>query len=118
MRTLQHLLTQRGHKLAADGAYGSVSVRAVKKFQSARKLVADGQVGPKTWPHLVYTLRQGHSGSHVRALQTALNKHSAGLAADGGFGSVTRSAVRAFQGANRLVVDSEAGPKTWTGLVG
>ncbi|QKW50569.1 peptidoglycan-binding protein [Streptomyces buecherae] len=118
VKALQYVLTRRGHELVADGDYGAVSVRAVRTFQSARELVADGQVGPKTWPHLVYTLRQGHSGSHVRGLRTVLNKHSAGLAVDGGFGSVTRTAVRAFQGANRLVVDGEAGPKTWTDLVG
>ncbi|MFE6776599.1 peptidoglycan-binding protein [Streptomyces sp. NPDC057702] len=118
VRAVQHLMTQRGHQLNADGRYGSVSAAAVKKLQKARKLVADGQVGPKTWPHLVYTLRQGASGAHVRGLQTLLNKHGAGLAVDAGFGKVTRDAVRAYQSANRLVVDGEAGPKTWTALAG
>ncbi|CAM5438538.1 peptidoglycan-binding protein [Streptomyces griseus] len=115
---IQRLMTRRGHTLVADGQYGSVSVAAVKRFQSSKGLVADGQVGPATWPVLVYTLRQGSSGDHVRALQTALNKRSAGLAADGGFGSVTTSAVRAYQSANRLVADGEAGPVTWRALTG
>ncbi|MFD5000950.1 peptidoglycan-binding protein [Streptomyces buecherae] len=97
VKALPYVLTRRGHELVADGDYGAVSVRAVRTFQSARKLVADGQVGPKTWPHLVDTLRQGHSGSRVRGLRTVPNKHSAGLAVDGGFGAVTRTAVRAFQ---------------------
>ncbi|MCT2588869.1 peptidoglycan-binding protein [Streptomyces sp. N2-109] len=118
VRAIQYLITQRGTKLVADGVYGSVSVSAVKKFQTSRGLVADGQVGPKTWPKLVYSLRQGNSGSHVRALQVMLNKHSAGLAVDGGFGSVTTSAVRAYQSANRLYVDGLAGAKTWEALVG
>ncbi|MEU4181180.1 peptidoglycan-binding protein [Streptomyces sp. NPDC026589] len=115
---IQHLMNQRGHKLAADGQYGSVSVEAVKRFQRSRGLAADGQVGPATWPELVYTLRQGASGSHVRALQTALNRRGARLAVDGGFGSVTTSAVRAYQSGNRLVVDGEAGPVTWRALTG
>ncbi|MDX2674066.1 peptidoglycan-binding protein [Streptomyces fimicarius] len=115
---IQRLMTRRGHTLVADGQYGSVSVAAVKRFQSSKGLVADGQVGPATWPVLVYTLRQGSSGDHVRALQTALNKRSAGLAVDGGFGSVTTSAVRAYQSANRLVADGEAGPVTWRALTG
>ncbi|WP_406726761.1 peptidoglycan-binding protein [Streptomyces sp. GD-15H] len=115
---IQYLMTQRGYSLAADGYYGSVSVDAVKRFQAARGLVADGQVGPATWPHLVYTLQQGHSGNHVRALQTVLNKHSAGLVVDGGFGSVTTSAVRTYQSVNRLVVDGVAGAVTWRALVG
>ncbi|MBA0052664.1 metalloendopeptidase [Streptomyces sp. AJS327] len=118
VKSIQYLMTQRGTKLEPDGDYGSVSVNAVKKFQSSKGLVADGQVGPKTWAVLVYTLKKGGSGSHVRALQTVLNKHSAGLALDGDFGSVTDDAVRAYQGANRLVVDGEAGPKTWQALVG
>lgn len=115
---IQYLMTQRGYGLVADGQYGAVSSDAVKRFQKAKGLVADGQVGPATWPHLVYTLRQGSSGSHVRALQNALNKRSAGLAVDGTFGTVTTSAVRTYQGVNRLVADGEAGPVTWQALVG
>jgi len=118
VRAIQHLMTQRGYGLVADGQYGPVSVDAVRRFQSSRGLVADGQVGPVTWPHLVYSLRQGHAGSHVRGLQVALNKHSAGLVVDGDFGSVTTSAVRAYQSANRLTVDGVAGPLTWEALVG
>lgn len=115
---IQHLMNQRGYGLAVDGAYGSVSVDAVKRFQRSKGLAADGQVGPATWPKLVYTLRQGGNGSHVRALQAALNKRGAGPAVDGGFGSVTTSAVRAYQSVNRLVVDGEAGPVTWRALTG
>ncbi|MFD4012900.1 peptidoglycan-binding protein [Streptomyces albidoflavus] len=115
---VQRLMTQRGHQLVADGQYGSVSVAAVKKFQAAQGLVADGQVGPATWPKLVLTLRQGSSGQQVSALQTALNRRSAGLVVDGSFGSVTTTAVRAYQSLNRLVVDGEAGPVTWRALVG
>ncbi|MGW4309157.1 peptidoglycan-binding protein [Streptomyces californicus] len=115
---IQHLMNRRGYGLVVDGAYGSVSADAVERFQRSQGLTADGQVGPATWPELVYTLRQGADGSHVRALQTALNKRSAGLAVDGGFGSVTRSAVRAYQSVNRLVVDGEAGPVTWRALTG
>jgi hypothetical protein len=115
---IQHLMNQRGAGLLVDGHYGGVSVAAVKRFQSGRGLVADGQVGPKTWPALVYSLSQGVSGHHVRGLQTALNKRSAGLAVDGTFGAVTTSAVRSFQSANRLAVDGNAGPVTWRALVG
>ncbi|MFJ2025891.1 peptidoglycan-binding protein [Streptomyces sp. NPDC087897] len=115
---IQHLMNRRGYGLAVDGAYGSVSVDAVKRFQRSEGLTADGQVGPATWPKLVYTLRQGGSGSHVRALQAALNKRGAALAVDGGFGSVTTTAVRAYQSVNRLAVDGEAGPVTWRALTG
>ncbi|GAB3452997.1 peptidoglycan-binding protein [Actinophytocola sediminis] len=114
----QHLLNQRGSGLVVDGAYGALSVAAVKRVQTANGLVADGQIGPLTWPHLVYSLRQGHNGHHVRGLQVALNKRSAGLVVDGDFGSVTTTAVRAYQTVNRLAVDGNAGPVTWRALVG
>jgi peptidoglycan hydrolase-like protein with peptidoglycan-binding domain len=115
---IQHLMNQRGAGLVVDGHYGSISVTAIKRFQSANGLVADGQVGPATWPKLVYSLRQNASGHHVRGLQVALNKRSAGLLVDGAFGAVTTTAVRNFQSANRLVVDGNAGPITWQALVG
>ncbi|MFF8413752.1 MULTISPECIES: peptidoglycan-binding protein [Streptomyces] len=118
VKAVQHLMTQRGTALVADGDYGAVSVDAVKQFQSARGLVADGVVGPETWPRLVYALQQGNSGSHVRGLQELLNKHSAGLAIDGSFGAVTVNAVRAYQSVNRLTVDGLAGSVTWAALAG
>ncbi|EHR61196.1 peptidoglycan DD-metalloendopeptidase family protein [Saccharomonospora cyanea] len=118
VRAIQYLLNQRGYGLQIDGWLGPTSTGAVKNFQSGNGLVADGQVGPKTWPKIIYSLRQGANGNHVRALQTALNKRSAGLVVDGDFGSVTNTAVRNFQSVNRLVVDGLAGAVTWRALVG
>ncbi|WP_335645139.1 peptidoglycan-binding protein [Amycolatopsis albispora] len=115
---IQHLLNQRGSELVADGNYGSVSVTAVKRFQQTNGLADDGQVGPATWPKLVPSLNQGARGHHVRGLQVALNKRSAGLLVDGEFAGVTATAVRDFQRANRLVADGNAGPITWRALVG
>ena len=57
-------------------------------------------------------------GSHVRALQTVMNKRSAGVEVDGNFGPVMHTAVSNFQSANRLVSDGQAGPITWQALVG
>lgn len=118
VKAIQSLITQRGTKLVVDGDYGATSVAAVKKFQTSKKLVADGQVGPKTWAPLVYALKSGDNGTHVKAAQIVLNKHSAGLAVDGDYGSVTKAGVVAFQKLNRLVADGECGPKTWAVLVG
>lgn len=119
VRAIQYLMNQRGSSLEIDGYFGSVSVAEVKAFQRDQGLTDDGQVGPETWPHLVYELEQGVSdGSHVRALQTVMNKRSAGVVVDGNFGPVMDSAVRAYQSSNGLVVDGSAGPVTWQALVG
>ncbi|USQ80261.1 peptidoglycan DD-metalloendopeptidase family protein [Ornithinimicrobium faecis] len=113
VKAMQFLLRQRGRSITVDGYHGSQSTATLKAWQRAVKLVGDGQAGPKTWPVLDYVLRQGHGGDHVRALQTLLNKHSAGLLVDGDFGGVTNTAVKSFQGLNNLVKDGEAGPITW-----
>jgi murein DD-endopeptidase MepM/ murein hydrolase activator NlpD len=116
--TVQYLLRQHGHNVAADGQFGSATKAAVVAFQSARGLTADGAVGSQTWPQLVVAVRQGSAGEAVRAAQTQLNRYGAGLAVDGQFGSATDRAVRNFQGAHGLAVDGQVGPQTWQTLVG
>lgn len=50
---LQTLLAQRGFLTgAADGAFGSGTLDAVKRFQQAAGLTVDGVVGPRTWEAL------------------------------------------------------------------
>lgn len=49
---LQKILIARGVKLAADSDFGPKTEGAVKAFQRANGLVADGRVGPYTWAAL------------------------------------------------------------------
>ncbi|MFE7898938.1 protein kinase [Streptomyces sp. NPDC057424] len=52
---VQCMLTQRGFKVGdggVDGQFGGATQAAVKKFQRAKGLSADGEVGPGTWAAL------------------------------------------------------------------
>lgn len=61
-------------------------------------------------------LRYGSTGSEVRKLQEALNRHGYKLNVDGVFGSATASAVKDFQKKRGLAVDGVVGSKTWSAL--
>ena len=49
---LQHLLNVEGVKVTIDGEFGPKTETAVKVFQMAKDLEADGIVGPATWAEL------------------------------------------------------------------
>jgi peptidoglycan hydrolase-like protein with peptidoglycan-binding domain len=54
--TLQRVLLMKGYRLGrADGVFGRVTKRTVKRFQRRRRLTADGVVGPLTVHALAYT---------------------------------------------------------------
>ncbi|PTL79674.1 peptidoglycan-binding protein [Vitiosangium sp. GDMCC 1.1324] len=53
VKALQNRLNALGFNVgAADGDFGQKTLAAVKAFQKARGLTADGVVGPKTWDKL------------------------------------------------------------------
>lgn len=115
---LQHLLTYRGHAVAADGVFGPATTTAVRAFQSARGLTVDGIVGPATWAALVPQISQGATGPAVRALQVQLNeKRRLSLAVNGVFDAAVTTAVRNFQTHAAIGVDGVVGPTTWRNLV-
>lgn len=117
VRTVQYLLRANGHSITVDGAFGPATDTAVRGFQSAHGLTADGMVGSQTWPELVITVRNGDTGDAVRAAQSQLASKGHTVSVDGIFGSQTTSAVQAFQRARGLSVDGVVGPITWQHLV-
>ncbi|MGW4160569.1 peptidoglycan-binding protein [Streptomyces sp. NPDC004788] len=117
VRSAQLLLGADGHRVTADGRFGADTARAVRDFQRAHRLPADGVVGARTWTALVRTVRGGDSGPAVRAVQHQLAACGRQVTADGRFGPATARAVRDFQRAHRLSPDGVAGPTTWRALL-
>lgn len=115
-----------------DGVYGSGSIAAVKAFQKANGLTADGLAGTKTFKILfsssaiasgsssssssgvqnISKLQSGDKGDAVKTLQKALAKLNYSVSADGVYGPQTMRAVKAFQEINGLTVDGIAGKAT------
>ncbi|MFH8462538.1 peptidoglycan-binding protein [Streptomyces sp. NPDC017991] len=139
--TLQSLLNGKGQSLDVDGGFGPQTLAAVKAFQSASGLTADGAVGANTKAALYANIGggggngapapinlnsascpneivQGQRSGCVTELQSLLNHHGADLAVDGDFGALTDSAVRDFQAEKGLSVDGHAGPNTKAALYG
>lgn len=118
VRTVQYLLSHRGHNLGVDGEFGPMTENEVRAFQNANRLGADGIVGPQTWPVLIVQVSQGSTGQAVRAVQSQLDHLRPGHAVvDGIFGPDTADGVRRFQERSGLVADAIVGPRTWEALV-
>ena len=130
VRVLQERLRVAGYyKGNSSGVFGSITEEAVKRFQQAYKLDADGVVGPETERKLPTSgigygedtpkrsndgqLQIGDRGEAVRVVQEQLIK--AGYLEgepNGNYGPNTADAVRKFQTANYLASSGVAGPTT------
>lgn len=128
---LQKALLELGfNPNGTDGKFGRGTETAVKAYQAARGLEADGKAGTLTLTKLYAetdgqsatvttpvttnpnTLKYGDSGSRVTEMQTALVKlgyNTNGV--DGRFGAGTQRAVISFQKDNGLEADGLAGTK-------
>lgn len=115
VRGVQAFLTERGYPVAISGYFGWRTEAALQRFQRAAGLAADGIAGPRTWPKLVITLRQGSRGESVKVLQGKLAIPYR-VAIDGTFGARTVWAVKQFQRAHGIAPDGVVGPLTWLHL--
>ena len=116
--TIQLLLRHHGVAAPATGVFDAATVDAVKRFEAASGLTADGVVDGALWTRLVPRLEPGAAGYAVVALQRQLNeKRAAGLTVDGVFGERTRLALVTFQRHASVSATGVAGPVTWGALV-
>ncbi len=120
---LQHLLTGNGHDAgASDGQFGPQTEAAVRSFQTALGLTADGVANAQTWTALLAAggadaLSEGSTGESVSRLQRALTAAlGRTVDIDGVFGPLTAEAVREYQESRGLGVDGLVGPETWGAL--
>ncbi|HJU57727.1 MAG TPA: peptidoglycan-binding protein [Actinomycetota bacterium] len=127
VRDVQHRLLGAGMRIDAmelDGTFGRSTEAAVREFQRARGLPADGIVGSDTWEQLVeagyrlgdrtlYLRSPAFRGDDVRELQRMLNAlgFDAGKQ-DGIFGPRTTGGVREFQRNVATKVDGIVGLDT------
>ena len=95
---------------SADGKYGSITTEAVREYQSAYGLSADGSAGPKTMTSLRNTVSTLQSDLARRGWYTS--------SIDGVYGNGTRSAVKAYQQYVGVSATGVAGPGTMTKLYG
>ncbi len=112
----------------ATGRFDDATEAGVIAFQKRHTSYADGVAGPDTLKALYSssaratstaaaiigtTLQMGSEGSAVRSLQTKLKSlgYYTGTV-DGSYGEGTRTAVIAFQKANKISADGKAGPST------
>jgi peptidoglycan hydrolase-like protein with peptidoglycan-binding domain len=121
VRELQQALKGLGYDVGSiDGQFGARTEAAVKAFQKAKAITADGIVGDVTWVNIDEadmsdpTIRPGSTGNPVRRAQkrlTLAGYDTGGV--DGVFGAGTEAAVRRLQRDRGLAVDGVVGPRTW-----
>lgn len=61
VKYIQTCLKTAGYTVTVNGKYDTVTLAAVKKFQSDNGLTADGKIGSKTWPKIVAAAKAAES---------------------------------------------------------
>lgn len=111
VKYLQQALIGMGYLTgSADSKYGPNTAEAVRKYQSAYGLRADGSAGPNTMTSLRNTISTLQSDLSRKGLYSST--------IDGVYGNGTKSAVKAYQQNVRVSATGVAGPKTMEKLYG
>jgi len=122
VRDLQEALKALNHDPGPiDGVFGTTTETAVKAFQQARGITADGIVGKVTWINIDEAdqsepvLKIGSTGLPVRRAQKRMSLVGYDVGGvDGRYGTRTEVAVKNLQQQRGLAVDGVVGPETWS----
>ncbi len=131
--TIQQALANYGYDISVDGDYGASTQAAVRQFQEAQGLEADGIVGAATYEALMgeampenHTVQAGASAAmpaatsqnEITLVQQALANNGYDVAVDGAFGPGTERAIRSYQVDHGLEPDGIVGQETFYSLTG
>ena len=116
---LQRRLVELGYLQDVTGEFGIYTQKAVKAFQKANNLSADGAIGQET-REMLYSdeakakaLSYGDTAEILKTYQERLKKlNYYNGAINGIFNSELRDAVKAFQNKNGLIADGAIGATT------
>jgi peptidoglycan hydrolase-like protein with peptidoglycan-binding domain len=122
VRDLQEALKALGYNPGSiDGVFGATTEAAVKAFQQAKGISADGVVGKVTWINIDEAdqsepvLKMGSTGLPVRRAQKRMSLVGYDVGGvDGRYGAFTKGAVKKLQQQRGLAVDGIVGPQTWS----
>lgn len=135
VKWVQQQLKRHGYNVGTtgvDGKCGNATVTAIKAFQRAHGLAADGIVGTKTkaalkgqttnaCPYAAPSglIQSGSTGDGAKWVQWQLKRHGYNIGTtgiDGKCGNATVAAIKAFQRAHGLAADGIVGANTKAAL--
>jgi len=132
VKQMQSLLNVLGERLIVDGDFGAKSTQAIKKFQQAEGLIADGLVGEQTW-YKLYAVAHAQTvveeGNSYGLLTPDSNNKSLTILAQslfylldrttvvlGNYDGTMEDSVSLFQMTNSLEVNACMDDLTWSKL--
>lgn len=109
----------KGNSLLEDGANGTCTKDAVKRFQSIVGLNIDGVPGTNTWNALNRILAKPLSSIKHQPAPEVIKyiQWRVKVTPDGSWGQLTDTAVKRFQSGNGLSADGWIGDQSWSKLL-